>query len=169
MVKYLLAIVILTHAACVPAQTASVNKTVNKAYAFSQQVMPGTVMVDINGNQVRPDPVYHYRIFIETKGSSIPQWKTAWVKGTAYRVTTKEIREKERIGTEIGAEYPTMVQASAGSRLWELVLENSKKTAKPKLSTKQSKDPVILEGMLNGKTIVYTISKLVNIEPLAAY
>jgi hypothetical protein len=61
----------------------------SKLYGYKQEVMPGTIRVDENGNQVRPKPRYNYFIYLSSSTKVIPT--EVWIDGKAYSVNASPV------------------------------------------------------------------------------
>lgn len=63
----------------------------SKLYGYRQEVMPGTIRVDENGNQIRPQPRYNYFIYLASSTKVVPT--EIWIDGKAFKVGVNTVAE----------------------------------------------------------------------------
>src|SRR5688500_16229537 len=64
-----------------------------KAQAFVRTRTAGNIQTDDTGTPTNNGVTKEYLIYIETKGSTLPLWKTAYINGLPYTVRTAEVTQ----------------------------------------------------------------------------
>lgn len=138
-----------------------------QVFAYRQEVLPGMVRADINGNEAPREPQYNYYIYLVS--SVIVSPVEVWMKGKIYKVNTKQVSAP--------VEYKNPTSAEKESKT--LVPKTSKKIFQLNISSEAVDIPNAKEKILSSKNelvIIYksgnklcykTISKFCELEPLA--
>jgi hypothetical protein len=138
---------------------AQVN-SITKAQAFFRQSTAGTIPVDENGRPTAKSVKKDYKIYIETKGSVLPQWQTAIIDGIPYAIHALEIKTASLdVGQLKGKGTVITITKRKGNQLWQLLLTPQPSDVKP-TDDKQSTSPILLAGTYKGKAFTYKISKI---------
>lgn len=129
-----------------------------KSQAFFRTSTAGNVQVDENGTPEKA-VTKDYLIFIETKGSSQPQWETAYIDGLPYTIRTAEVRQTPlSLGPLKGRKIPVTIHKRKNSQLWQLALTPQQSTEQ--VSPTANTQTITLSGTFRGKAIRYRITKV---------
>ncbi|MBL0056825.1 MAG: hypothetical protein IPP31_11725 [Chitinophagaceae bacterium] len=121
---------------------------IKKAHAFYTVHMPGTIRVDEQGNQVRPDPLIERVIYLESVGNKMPVSLTVSYDNKTLKASLERVMENEVIaGKTVLNQTEYRIKATKGYSLWKLQLE----TAGEKSSAKPGCKRIILRFRSSGK------------------
>jgi len=139
---------------------------VKRGYAFYTVNMPGTIRVDEQGNQVRPDPMIERVIYLEA-ASSLTFMTDSMTEGSRY-IQASAGRFK---GLEVNAGKQTAdgknftFQARKGYVLWKLQLETMSERLGPALKCTR----IVIRSQQRGKTCKFYLYKETELEGIPRY
>ncbi|MBS1512000.1 MAG: hypothetical protein JST86_14220 [Bacteroidetes bacterium] len=128
---------------------------IQKARAFYTITLPGTQMVDDNGNKVNPPPGITRFILIECKYSSKPKIDSVWINNTAYPAALADEEEK---GTNVGINAATgktvFFSPRKGNHAWKVFI-NADQSPSPQHNAVKR---ILLKGSLGKTAFAVTIT-----------
>jgi hypothetical protein len=128
-----------------------------KAQAFFRASTAGNIFVDENGNPRNKGVTKDYLIYIETKGTTLPQWETAYIDGLPYSIRTVEVTTTPvKLGPLKGKKEAVTVNKSPGNRLWQLAFTPQQTEMVQTASTQA----ITLSGTFRNKSFNYRITKI---------
>ena len=128
-----------------------------KSQAFLRTSTAGNIPVDENTNPTDKGITKNYLIYIETKGTALPQWETAYIDGLPYSIRTVEVTHTPvRLGALKGKKEPATVSKRPGNRLWQLVLTPQQTEA---LQTSHTQT-ITLSGTFRNKSFNYRVTRV---------
>jgi hypothetical protein len=131
-----------------------------KNYVYTQPSFAGTIAVDINGNPLTPGVTTSVFIYLKSKSTNIPLFKTALINGKVYSVEISKMKEKTIfIGRDEITQQPIEIKVAAPFCIYRLLispnivpaLENNKTPLKIKLIGSRGKQKV--SYIINQKSI----------------
>lgn len=153
---YCICLFITTFQAC-----AQVKNTVVKSNAFFMIPMPGTVPVDEQGNEVRPQRDTVYFIYVETKEKDI-KWERAWKNGRSFSVIPSALREAKTVITSgLGGNQKIRISPADGNTVWQIELSDDQQKAAAPQPLKAGE--ILLIGKEKGKAFYVTINTVTEI------
>jgi len=128
-----------------------------KSQAFYRTRTAGNIAVDENGHPVSSGVSTDFLIYIETKGTTLPQWETAYIDGLPYSIRTAEVTSTPvKLGSLKGQNEPITITKGPNTQLWQLLLSpqhtESRQTGKVNTLT--------LSGEFRNKKFTYRITRV---------
>jgi len=121
-VKKMLSTMVLV--ACIIAAEAQVKCNLNKAYAWFTVSIPGTQMVDDNGNRIPPVPQVSRFIYLDWKGMNKPAIETVYYNNIAFTATVEKADNNTvTVGKAFDNEKEIVIKAKKGYTFWKLELQ----------------------------------------------
>ena len=140
----------------------SQSYTIKKGYAFTQKVLHGTAMVDLDGNPSGPNMHTNMFLYIETKGQTMPTIKSVVWDGELYNSNVyKTENQIVNVGKRNSNSQNIILVASRGSSLWKIELTPNigKKISLP--ASLQNK--VIVKGYISNHVFTYVIDRKIEL------
>lgn len=163
MKKILLSISLL---AFILVSCAQSNCGIKRAYAFYTVNMPGMVMKDENGREVRPEPNIERFIYIEYTGAKMPLIETILYNNIHYTTTLTRVEGMiVSAGKKVPGGQDFTITCSKGNTLWKIDLAAANENAKAKENCKN----IILRYKTGNKPCKNYIYKETEITGLPRY
>lgn len=136
--------------------------------AFYTIWSPGNIPVDANGEPLPGSgPKKNYIVYVETSTPDIT-WTSASVDSKIYSITPTLIKDTMiDAGMEKNSRKPIIIRSHNGSHLWRLDLippANSKNNA-----LAEGQETILIKGVLNGKKLEHSITRLTELYTPEAY
>jgi hypothetical protein len=129
-----------------------------KSWAFVRTSIAGTVQTDDNGIPSR-GTARDYLIYIETKGTPLPQWETAFLDGLPYTVSTIEITQTPvNLGQLKGQKKSVTISKGEGNQLWQLIITPQQATEREEQASNPAS--IVLSGRFKNKAFTYRIRNI---------
>ncbi len=152
-VKKILSVIVLV--ACIMAAEAQVKCNLNKAYAWFTVSIPGTQMVDENGNRVPPVPQVNRFIYLDWKGMNKPVIETVYYNNIAFTATVEKAESNTvSVGKDLDSEKNIVIKAKKGYTFWKLELQPVVDKPQDPASCKN----IVIKLKLAGKVCTYKIA-----------
>lgn len=137
-------------------------KGASKLYGYKQEVMPGTIRVDENGNQVRSKTIYNYFIYLASTTKVTPT--EIWVNGKAFSVNVTAVEKTPVEFRGASTEKPKTLVPKTTRKVLQLspTMTELNKAGKGKTLSANNELVIIYKG--NGKTYYKTLAKLPMLE-----
>jgi hypothetical protein len=135
------------------------NYGVVHSYAFSKEIFPGILPIDIRGKSVVQKSNISNIIFLETTGNRIFLWKNARKDGKLFGITATEIKQDTvNLGKTRTNEDAVIILSEKGDRLFRLDLYPKKFSEKDSSSLEiETAGKIILTGEYKDKKITLEI------------
>ena len=86
-------------------------------------IIPGMIMVDSNGNEVKPVITYNRKIYFVTTCKNIPVLKSCLYNNTTAKTSIKLVDAKiKKLGNKINA-GEIILKANAQQYIWEIIID----------------------------------------------
>jgi hypothetical protein len=122
--------------------------------------MPGTQLVDDNGNPVHQGPYLDYKAIVETTPGMQPTFSKVWIDGKSYSVSATEVTSPHKMGVAKDSDQAVVISSNKGNKMWELFLQKDEGANKnDKLKTTSS--GIVIEGSYKGKAFVLPVNGIV--------
>lgn len=109
---------------CILAAEAQPKCNLHKAYAWFTVSIPGTQMVDENGNRVPPVLQVSRFIYLDWKGNNKPVIETVYYNNVAFTaIPEKANGNTVSVGKDLDNEKNIVIKAKKGYTLWKLALQ----------------------------------------------
>lgn len=164
--KYILTIfcaIAITTIACIKPITSQEELGVHNSWIIATETNAGTVQVDEKGNPLTKGSTTNYAIFLESEIDQPITWKTAFINGNAYTITTTSIAEKTiAVGKKIDSDEKLMFESKkANCHILQLDLSLDEP------STKYNYNKIVIEGVQNNKEVqLNMIDTIIKVHPL---
>jgi hypothetical protein len=135
-----------------------------KTYSYYKEFMPGTVPVDLQGNEISRPLDTTFLAFLETKGNA-PVWQRAWVNNKTYNVLVTKMANNHRVGFLNDSDDAVKLKVSAANKLVQINLEQRDQKIAPPASyrSKLKNNSILLEGIYNNKKVYWLLTKPVHL------
>ena len=99
---------------------------IKKAYAFYTVSVPGMIMKDDNGNDVRPAPSVERIIYIECSGTKTPVFEAISYNNIMLKtIVTKTETASITVGKRPNTEKDYTLKAGKGNTIWKIVVQQA--------------------------------------------
>lgn len=133
---------------------AQVKCNLNKAYAWFTVSIPGTQMVDENGNRVPPVLQVSRFIYLEWKGMNKPVIETVYYNNIAFTATVEKAGNNIiSVGKDLNTEKDIVIKVKKGYTCWKLVLQPVVDKPQDPAACKN----IVIKLKLAGKVCTYKI------------
>jgi len=139
---------------------------VKRGYAFYTVHMPGTIRVDEQGNQVRPDPMVERVIYLEA-APSLKIMPDSVLYGSRYsKLSTERLKGLQvNAGKQSGDGKYFKFTARKGYVLWKLQLETMSERSGAPLNCRQ----IVIRTKQGGRTCKFYLYKETELEGMPRY
>ncbi|HYH14147.1 MAG TPA: hypothetical protein VD794_02940 [Flavisolibacter sp.] len=129
------------------------------AQAYVRTRTAGNIQTNETGAPLNKGVTKEFLIYLETKGSTLPQWETAYIDGLPYTIRTVEVTQSPvNLGPLKGQKSTVTITKGSTNRLWQLALTPQEPTtARQPAGGTQA---IILSGTYRKKNINYRIAKV---------
>lgn len=131
-----------------------------RSNAYYYEFMPGAIAVDDKGVEISAvDTIYS--VFLETKKTDGPLWKTAWVNGKTYQVLSSIVTTPYIVGMRNDADEQVTLSAKPGNQLMQLNLEKTEASIYPSKYKSQllQANTILLEGTRDDKKVYLVVKQ----------
>jgi len=127
---------------------------IQKASAYIKVSIPGMIIRDENGNDIKPEPIIERFIYLECRSAGKPSIDSVFYNGILFIAS---ITETGKTIVDVGVKkkngLPVKLSSKKGNHIWKIELQQS--TGKP-LPHELVKN-IIIKGMLDKKKFCYTV------------
>ena len=121
--------------------------TIKRAYAYYNVSMPGIQMVDENGNPVTPKPNVTRFIYVEYKGTKMPDIKYVLYNGSPLSFSLVNVKEKTVSIGDRALNPNNSITARKGYSFLKIDIHPEEGKAVPKTACKN----IVVKSKLGGK------------------
>lgn len=139
----------------VSASIAQGNCTVKKAYAYYNASMPGTQMMDENGNKIDPKPIITRFIYVEYSGTKAPEIRSVTYNNTALDYKVVIIKEKTVFAGDKEFNPKNSITAKKGNSFLKIDLQPFEGKTMPDINCKS----IVIKSTVAGKTCTLKLQK----------
>ena len=131
---------------------------IKKAYAFIEISNPGTIMMDDNGNPVKPNMIIHRFIYIENKGNTKPDIESVQYKNEILTVLVLPVNSSpEEAGKKKMNGEKILLNPAKGNTLWKLELQPL--DPKKKINSASSVNKIIINEIKDRKHLKFIMDR----------
>ena len=140
--------------------------SIKKAYAFYTISVPGMIMKDDNGNDVRPTPSVERIIYMECSGTKAPVIEALLYNNTILKTTvTKTETGTITVGRKPNTEKDYTLTAGKGNTIWNIVVQQ----ADGNTAVGEGCKNIIIKSRSGNKVCRYNINKETELMGLPNY
>lgn len=134
-----------------------------KNYLFTQTNFAGNIAVDEHGKQLTPGVTTSVFIYIKSKSTKIPLFKTASINGKTYLVEMSKLKDKVfLVGQNETNQEPIRINVADSFSLYQLILS-------PNIIPALENNKIPLKIKLMGNWQRQKVSYLINQKPIGLY
>ncbi len=127
---------------------------IKKVYAYYNVSMPGTQMVDENGNAINPKPNITRFIYVEYSGTKIPDIKSVTYNGVELSFTAISVKGKTVWAGDKELNPKNSVTARKGNSLLKIDLQPANGKTMPDADCKS----IVIKSKVAGKICRFYVS-----------
>lgn len=138
---------------------------IKKVYAYYNVSMPGTQMVDENGNPVNPKPNITRFIYVEYSGTKIPDIKTIVYGGKELSFSVVNVKDKTVWIGDKELNPNNSITVKKGNRLLKIDLQPASGKTMPDADCKS----IVIKSRVGGKLCRFYVSSEKEFATLPSY
>ena len=128
--------------------------TIKRAYAYYNVSMPGIQMVDENGNPVTPKPTVTRFIYLEYKGTKMPDIKDVLYNGSQLSFSIVNVKEKIVSIGDIALNPNNSITARKGNSLLKIDIHPKDGKSMPDTACKN----IVIKSRLGSKIYKFYVT-----------
>jgi len=102
------------------------TNAIQKAWAFYTISLPGREQTDLDGKNIKPQPVIERFIYIETNSKNKPAIDSVLYNSVLFITTIDSIKEKKiTAGINAATGKPVVISPKKGNRVWMISLQQA--------------------------------------------
>ena len=105
-----------------------------------------------------------YKVFLETKMNTKPDWTKAVVGNKNYSVIETPMESPVLVGMLQNSSDSVVLRAKKNNKIWQLNLESTNETSQQN-HTAVDANAIVLQGRCGKKKVTYTVKPLKTLQP----
>ena len=138
---------------------------IQKAYAYYSVSMPGTQMVDENGNPITPKPTITRFIYVEYSGAKMPDIKTVRYNGAEISFSVVNVTAKTVSVGDKNLNPNNSITAKKGNKFLKIEMHPEEGKVMPDTDCKS----IIIKSKQGGKVFKFYVMREKEISNLPSY